>query len=634
MLQLYRFGPYEFDLERNELRKFGIPVKLERKPLQLLLILLDRAAELVTRGELQQLLWGEGVFVDFEKGLGVATTKLRAALNDPSGAPKYIETVTGHGYRFIAPVERIEAARIAPTADPVVPPRGFIWARRFDHRRLLLAGGVALFAAIAGIMTLLLLHLRSRPDTQGVVRVAPRAVRIAVLPFVNVTGDPHQQYLCDGITEETIAVLGSLSPERLDVIAPTSAMHYKNTAESVTQIGQELRVDYLLESSVQGSGSGFRITSRLIHASDGSNVWAGEFDLKSDNGVRSQQEVTAAIADSVKVTLSPASDARSARVQTDNPEAYRCYLLGRYYWNKRSREALQSARIYFEGAIERDPKYARAYSGLADDYLVLGAGYMPAEEAYPRAKATALKALELDSHLAEAYASLAYEQFIEEWDWQEAEANYRRSLALDPSYATAHEWYAIFLAAMRRSDEAVKEIDRALELDPLSLAVNYNAASIYLQVGRNVEAFELAKKSLEIDPNSTPAHLTLAAVYEKTGRYPEAIAEFQMASRAGGEGSAYPLLAARCYALAGNRARALEILRRWLPTANGPLGGAYAVALVYAALGEKDEALSWLPKAVEQRSCSPSEINTDWRLDSLRADARFAEIRARFKLPN
>lgn len=629
--RMYRFGPYEFDLERSELRKFGLRVKLEPKPQQVLATLLERSGTVVTRDELRELLWGEGVYVDFEKGLRVAVTKLRAALNDPPDAPKYIETATGQGYRFIAAVERVEAASIAPAAVQPVPVRGFVGNLWIEHQRFLLAGGVALLA-VAGVLTFLLPRFHGQPDSQKGALVPSKAVRIAVLPFVNVTGDPRQQYLCDGITEETIAALSGLSSGRLDVIAPASSMHYKNTAETVTQIGQELKVDYLLESSVHQSGSGFRIMSRLIHASDGGNVWAGEFDLKSAEELNSQQEVTAAIADSVKITLSPASDARSARVRTNDPEAYRYYLLGRYYWNKRSREGLQSAREYFERAIERDPTYAHAYAGLADDYLVLGAGFMPAEEAYPKAKATALKALQLDNHLAEPYASLAYEQFIQEWDWQEAEANYRRSLALDPNYATAHEWYAIFLAAMRRNDEAVKEIDRALELDPLSLAVNYNAASIYLQAGRNAEAVELAKKSLEIDPNSTPAHLSLASVYEKTERYPEAVAEFQLASQSGG--SVYPLLAAHCYAAAGNRAKALEILQHWLPTANKPLGSAYAIALVYAALGEKDLAFSWLPKAVEQRSCSPSEINTDWRLDPLRADTRFAAIRAKFKLPD
>lgn len=626
-----RIGPFEVNFDLGELRKHGTHMKIHDQPLKILALLVAHPGELVTREEIRQRLWTSDTFVDFDNGLNSAINRLRTVLGDSAETPKFIETVPRRGYRFIASVDDIEGA-IAPLPEEPQPVGNFSRVGWLSGRRLLWIAIPA--AAVLALTIFVWLRAQRNPDKIAAMQAPLTPVRIAVLPFTNLTGDRQQEYLCDGMTEDMIAALGGLSPGRLDVIARTSAMHYKNTVESAPQIGRELRVDYLLESSVQTATGGLRITSRLIRASDAGQVWTGEFDVKSNDPASSQHGTAAAIADSINLTLSPASDARSPSMRTANPEAYRYYLLGRYCWNKRNGGDLERARTYFEQAIDRDPTYARAFAGLADDYLVLGAGFMPADDAYPRAKAMARRAIELDANLTEPYASLAYEEFIEEWDWQQAEANFRRSLALDPNYATAHEWYAIFLAALRRSDEAVKEIDRALELDPLSLAVNYNAASIYLQAGRNVEAVEFAKKSLEIDPNSTPAHLTLAAVYERTGRYREAIVEFETASRNSGEPHRNSLMAAHSYALEGNRNKALAILHDWLPTADRPLGSAYGIAFVYAALGEKPEAFQWLRKAVAQRSCTASEINTDWRLDALRADAQFAEIRAQFGFPN
>lgn len=631
-VQKARIGPFEANFDLGELRKHGTRLKIHEQPLKILALLVARPGELVTREEIRQNLWPSGTFVDFDNGLNSAINRLRTVLGDSAEAPRFIETVPRRGYRLVAPAQDIQATAsllVAGGPRPAVESRvGWLSGRRLLWTALIFT------TAVVALIVFALLRVERNSGSIHAVHAPVGPIRIAVLPFTNLTGDPQQEYLADGMTEEMIAVIGGLSPGRLDVIARTSAMHYKNTVETIPQIGRELNVDYLLESSMQSTSGGERITARLIRASDASQVWAGEFDVKADARASSQQQAAAAIADSIKLTLSPATDARSSSMRTADPEAYRYYLLGRYYWNKRDRDGLERARTYFEQAIDHDPSYARAYAGLADDYLVLGGGFMPAEQSYAKAKAMARRAMELDDHLPDPYASLAYEEFIQEWDWQQAEAHFRRSLALDPNYATAHEWYAIFLAAMRRNDEAVKEIDRALELDPLSLAVNYNAASIYLQAGRNGEAFELARKSLDIDPNSTTAHLTLAAVYERTGRYSEAIAEFQTANRGAGEHHRDSLMAAHSYILAGNRTKALAILQDWLPTADRPLGSAYGVAFVYTALGDKDQAFRWLRKAVAQRSCTASEINTDWRLDALRADAQFAQIRSQFGFPN
>lgn len=632
--RLLRFGDFEYDLDSRELRKHGIRIRLQPQPLTILIALLESHGALVSREALRTQLWGSETFVEFEQGLNSAIKRLRDALCDSADNPHYVETIPGEGYRFIAAIERSEAvgvAAVSGSSDPRGRLASFLGLRSENWAW---ASGIALVAAIAAMITISSLHRRAHTAPKQAVRTPAGPVRIAVLPFVNLTGDPGKEYLSDGMTEELITVLGNLDSGRLEVIARTSAMHYRNTVETASQIGQELKVDYLLEGSVQRSGNGVHVTAQLILASSASQVWAGEFDLRSEDAMSSQQGIAAGIADSIQLRLSPLTNARSRLVQTADPDAYHDYLLGRYYWNKRSREGLETARAYFQRAIDRDPNYARAYSGLADDYLVLGAGFMPADQAYPKARQAALRALQLDNRLPDAYASLAYEQYIEEWAWQEAEANYRRSLALDPNNATSHEWYAIFLGAMRRSDEAIKEIDRALELDPLSLPVNYNASTIYLQAGRNAEALELAKRSLEVDRNSVPAHLTLAAAYERTGQYPQAIAEFQRASQEDDEVSNDSPMVAHCYALQGNRVKAVAILHRCLANADGPLGGAYGLTLIYAALGEKNRSLYWLSKAVEERSCNANEINADWRLDVLRADPRFAEIRAQFGLPN
>jgi tetratricopeptide (TPR) repeat protein len=315
------------------------------------------------------------------------------------------------------------------------------------------------------------------------------------------------------------------------------------------------------------------------------------------------------------------------------PPAFRDYLLGRFYWNKRNEEGLLKSVEFFNRAIARDPQYARAYSGLADAYLVLGGGYLPDLETYDKARTAALKAIDLDNSLAEAYASLAYEKFANEHDWAGADEDYQKSISLDPEYSTARARYALFLIAMSRPNEAIKEIDRALELDPLSLPITYNAGWIYFQTGRYEEGVTLSKKALEIDPNNAPAHGGLAADYLSMGQYDRAIEEFRAAQKLRGGYSPYAIEVAHVYAVEGRRSEARHALARLLSEPKWGSVAPYSFAVTYAALGQKDDAFTWLQKSVDDHSCTVIEISTDRALDPLRSDPRFAQIRRLFRLP-
>ncbi|HEV2383597.1 MAG TPA: tetratricopeptide repeat protein [Terriglobia bacterium] len=460
------------------------------------------------------------------------------------------------------------------------------------------------------------------------------AVRIAVLPFVNLTGDDRQEYVCDGLTEAMISELSRLSPGRLDVIARTSAMQYKHTNKSVTQIGRELKVNYLLESSLRESGKTVRVTTQLIRAGNAGHVWTGEYERNLEDALSVQQQVATAISEEIKLKLTPARDAQLRTATSVDAEAYRDYLLGRFHWNRRNREGLLQSVEYFKQSIARETDYAPAYAGLADAYLVLGGGYLPDQESYEKGKAAALRALRLDPTLAEAYCSLAYEKFVNEWDWPGADDNYQRALSLDPGYATAHHWYALYLSAMLRHDEAIREIHRALDLDPLSVAINYGAGAIYVQAGRYDEAVGQLQDTLKIDPNNAVTHGTLAVAYECKRLYQQSAREFETAQRLSGGYSPYAIEIAHVYAAEGQASKARSSLRALLADGKSAEVSPLSFARAYAALGEQEQAFHWLQKSMDDRSCTVAEINTDRDLDPLRSDPRFEQIRRRYHLPS
>src|SRR5438445_12986948 len=403
-----KFADLELDLRSYQLRRNGAVIKLERIPMELLILLASKDGQLVSRDEIIEKLWGKDVFVDSEHGVNTAIRKIRNALKDDPEQPRFIETVVGKGYRFVAPVVARAEEQIILAPTP---------AGRFQLKRLTLIGACLLAALLAGTY-LGLRYLRARGNAS-----AGRTM-LAVLPFQNLTGEPDQDYFSDGLTEEMITQLGRLDPQQLGVIARTSAMSYKHSSKGVGQIGQELSVNYILEGSARREGGRVRITAQLIQVRDQSHVWAAEYDREIQSVLQLQSEVADAIGNEVRLKLAPAQRVHPANSQAVNPEAYEAYLKGRYFIEKWTEAGTRVGREYFEQAIEKDPNYALAYAGLADSYVWGRAGFPP-EEALRRARAAAKKALQLDSTLGEPHAALAQIKFVNDWDWAGAEAEFK-----------------------------------------------------------------------------------------------------------------------------------------------------------------------------------------------------------------
>jgi serine/threonine-protein kinase len=518
----------------------------------------------------------------------------------------------------------------SPTVAAFTPsPQAPAWGKPVWR---LAAAGFAVVALLAVLVGLNVGGLRQR-----LLRGAtppPGKIMLAVLPFDNLSADPEQEYFSDGMTEEMIAELGQLQPQRLGVIARTSAMHYKGTDKRIDEIGRELGVDYILEGSVRRAAGRVRITAQLIQVSDQTHLWAESYERELADIFAIQSDVAQRIARSLEVELLPAQQARLASARPVNPEAYGAYLKGRFHWNKRTEEEVRKGIEYFQQAIEKDPNYALAYAGLADSYNILGDySYVPPEEAYPRAKVAAAKALETDDTLAEAHTSLAKAAHLYDWNWLAAERGFQRALALNPSYAPAHHWYAEYLAAMGRVDEAIAEKKRARELDPLSLIINSSEGWVLYFARRYDQAIEQLQKALEMDPNFAVAHLWLGWAYEQKGMYEEAIREFQKAVTLF-KGSTYPIASlGHAYAVSGKRGEALKLLNELKELSKRRYVSAYDLALVYAGLGEKDQAFKWLEKAYEERYGWITMLKLEPRFDPLRADPRFQSLLRRMNFP-
>ncbi len=622
----FRLHPAEGTLARN-----GQPVALTPKEFDTLVCLVEAQGRVVGKEELLLRVWPDSYVGDGSLARNVSV--LRKALGDD-----VIETVPRRGYRLAIPVTTsAPPAAIEPPAEqnpspspdrksePAAPISPFIQSPEAATRNGNYSRPIA-YAAITALVLVIGVLLNRSSVSHAKVNALRGPVRIAVLPFLNYTGDPQNDYLCDGMTEATISELSRLNPSQLIVIARTSAMKFKGTDRTIPRIATELNADYILESSVRGSSDRLRITTQLVRGSDASHLWTGEFERSLQNVVDVQQQVSIAVVEETRLALDNSVRKRLHDVPAVDSEAYQDYLLGRFYWNKRNREGLFKSVEYFEHAIAREPRFAQAYAGLADSYLLLGGGYLPDIETYDKARTAALKALELDNTLSDAYTSLAYEKFVNEHDMPGADENYQRALMLDPNNANAHHWYALYLSAMKRTDEAILQIHLAQELDPLAIGIRYNAAWVYLDAGRYDEAIVLAKRALELDPNSAPAHGTLAAAFQARGLYEQAVAEFQRAQKLRADYSPYAVEVAHTYALEGKSHRARSLLASLLSDSHWGSTAPYSFAVTYAALGEKDSAFRWLQRSVDDRSCTANELNNDPALKPLRSDPRFAQI--------
>jgi TolB-like protein/DNA-binding winged helix-turn-helix (wHTH) protein/Flp pilus assembly protein TadD len=633
---IVRFGTYEVVLESGEVRKAGLRIRVQQQPMKLLEILLERRGEVVTREELRSRVWPGESFGDFDQALNIAIGKLRSALGDSAENPRFIETLPKRGYRFIADVSVVEVdghskrPELAPSDRPTTEPQdkrqGAELAGATKRRPWPTRWVTAVVAVVLSLAILAVWLFRSRGSR-------PTGIRsLAVLPLENLSGDAAQNYFADGMTDELITDLAQISALR--VISRTSVMVYKGARKPLPQIARELNVDGVVEGTVLRSGDRVRITAQLIEASTDKHLWSQSYEGELRDTLALQNRVASAIADQIRINLTPREQAALKDVKVVNPEAYESYLKGRYFWNKRTADGLKVALAYFNQAIEEDPKYAQAYSGLADTYALLGDwqyAVMTPKDALPKAKAAAIKALELDSGLGEAHNSLAFLLDGFDWDFEAGGREFRRAIELNPGYATAHHWYAWHLSLLGRYDEAIAEMRKAESLDPLSLIINADLAELLVLAHSYDASIQQSRKTIEMDPNFALAHNQLAQAYLQERMYDEAVAELLKAVQLSGGSPTCIANLARSYAASGKRSEAIKLLGDLKGRSSPTYSNASEIAMVYASLGDKDQAMNWLEKGYEERFNPGVLLRPGF--DPLRSDSRFQNLAHRIGLP-
>jgi TolB-like protein/DNA-binding winged helix-turn-helix (wHTH) protein/Tfp pilus assembly protein PilF len=613
--RVLRFGNFEVDLRAGELYRQGRQVKLQEQPFQVLAMLLERPGEVVTRQEVQERLWTEDTFVDFDHSLNVAIKKVRDALGDSADSPRFIQTVARRGYRFIAPVED-EGRPSTPRTD------------RFRRRQvwLVLSFLVATCLAVGYVA-----WDQFRPP----LRQEADKIMLVVLPFENFTGDPEQEYFSDGLTEEMITELGRLHPERLGVIARTSSMHYKNTEKRADQIGEELGVDYVLEGSVRQDSERVRITAQLIQVGDQTHLWARSYDRHRGEILALQRDVARAIVEEIEIKLTPEQELHLAGQVTVNQEAYENYLKGLYFWNKVTPDALRKSVDHFRQAIAQDPSYALPYAGLSAAYAVMGyQNMLPPHDAYKEAKMATVKALELDETAEPAHAQLGFIALFYEHDWARAERAFQRAIALNPSAPNAHKGEAYVHVTQGRFEQALAAIERARKLDPLSALTNADVGYILYLAREYDQAAEQLQETLAWEPNFGYAHMCLALVYAAKGLYREALTEEVIGWRLASVETDIVEAVERDFEESGWRGMWQGRLKYMLKMkSEGGRVPAAHLAEIYIRLDDKDNALAWLERAIQERNHQVAFLAVDPKFDPLRSDPRFQDILWRLNLP-
>jgi TolB-like protein/DNA-binding winged helix-turn-helix (wHTH) protein/Tfp pilus assembly protein PilF len=621
-----RFASFELNLQTGELRQDGVAIRLQPQPTLILTLLVSRPGNLVTREEIQQRIWGAETFIDFDTGLNSAIRQIRHALKDDTGSPRFIETVPRRGYRFLAPLEKIENSGRAPALPPLATPHRSdtvhaAKSRAWWHAKWLLAGGVVLASLLVFVIWPSLLRGRGEAIDS-----------VAVLPFVNSSTDPEAEYLSDGIPETLIGQLSQIP--RLKVMARSTVFRYKGANVDPQKLGRELNVRAVLTGKVLQRGEMLTISMELMDVRDGSQLWGKQYNRKLADTLAVQEDIAREVTDKLRLRLASVDEKRLTAHGTENAEAYQLYLKGRYHWNKRTPDGIQKAIASFQQAIEKDPSYALAYAGLADCYHV-PANPLPPRDKMPLAKAAAMKALQLDDTLVEAHTSLARVLFVYDWDWPGAEKEFKRAIELNSRYAPAHQWYGGYLTATGRFREADAEKKRALELEPLSLIINFEVGlASYFSRNYN-QAIDQFQKTLELDANFLPPDTFLAAAYEQKGMLKEATTAFQKTITVA-QGPAKTQAKAGLgyvYAVSGRKAEARKILAELQSLSERSYVPATEMALIYAGLGEKDKAFARLDRAYEEHSFSLSNLKVEPRFDPLRSDPRFADLLRHIGLP-
>ncbi|HET9178425.1 MAG TPA: winged helix-turn-helix domain-containing protein [Terriglobia bacterium] len=614
-----RFGVFRVEVKSQELYKNGFRVKLQNQAFQALTLLLERAGEVVTREELRRRLWPGDTFVDFDEGLNAVMKKLRYALGDSAGNPRFIETLPRVGYRFIAPVIPDSAPAEQQEAQDAIPQ-----VASASRRKAVLLAGVSLAAALslaAGYFVWRHFH--------SAAGLATGTVRVAVLPLENLSHDPEQEYFADGITDELITKLARFTS--LEVRSRTSVMGYKGVRKSLSEIASELRVDAVMEGTVARSGNTVRITAQLIDARTDRLIWADDFEGQLTDMLRVQNDLARSIADGVRVQLTNPERDLLTHAPAIDAEAYEFFLRGLYFYNRYTSQDQQRAIEFYQKALSLSPKYAPAHLGLASSYfLQAGFGTMPARDFAPKAEAEAMEAVREDRSLGDALCLIAIIRAVYDNKWAEAESEFKRGLELSPNSSGCHQPYSFYLAGVGRREEAVAEAIRARELDPLSPIQNTDLAVIYSITRENAQAIEQFQRTTQMFPSFKYAYEEFARAYFRQGMPAEAITEMQAAAESAAEARDI----ARAYKASGYRGFLQWDLKRLLRKGRSQYIRPTSIVWHYALLNDRDNAFRWLERACAEHDFGVFFVNFFPEFDTLRSDPRYQSLIRRTGLPN
>ena len=636
--ELVRFGTFELNVQTGELVSIGTAaveagsakVLLREQPFQILRILVERQGNVVSRQEIRQILWPDDTVVEFDRSINVAMVILRKALADDADHPKYIETLARRGYRLIAPVEWQQSSTAAqdllePQADTLRRAEGQISEREprsaKPWRKAAVMGGCAVILVVVGYMSWRHFRDATPPSSQKIM--------LAVLPFQNLTGDPNEEYLADGLTEEMISQLGRLNPEQLGVIARTSVMGYKHKDLRLDQIGRDLSVQYVLENSLRESGDHLRLTAQLIQVRDQTHLWSQDYDYLAKDTLNVEDEVAKAVAREIRLRLTSQQQEDLARPRPVNPEAFDAYLRGYYFFEENTDQAAEMAAKYFERATQLDPSYALAWAYLsrARNWQA-NEGLIPMEEGRRLAREAVERALSLNPNLAEAHTQMGRLKITVDYDWAGASASYQRAVELEPGNPEGVRLAAVSAAELGRFDEAVKLARRAVDFDPLNADSWENLGEIEFYAGQLDQATADGKKSLELNPDFWGGPIVLTRIYLLQGRPQDALREIEHVHLATYRAHLYALT---YYAL-GRKKESDAALRELMMKYHA--SNAFEIATIYAFRNQTDEAFEWLDRAYAQRDPSLMSTKMDPLLKSLHNDPRYAAFLKKLNLPN
>jgi TolB-like protein/DNA-binding winged helix-turn-helix (wHTH) protein/Tfp pilus assembly protein PilF len=647
--RIARFGVFEADFESRRLTKNGFRIRLQEKPFQLLMLLLEQPGVVLTREELKEKLWPSDTFVEFDVGLNTAVKKLRGALNDSADNPRFVETVPRLGYRFLAPVlvagpesasvvdqegvvpagEESSESMMSAVASSDATPQPRLPSENVAptfNRRLSPVVWVALAVVVLLAGFALRLRFKSASATQS-----SSIQSIAVLPLQNLSADPSQEYLAEGVTDEIITDLAKLAGPR--VISRTSALQYKGTHKTIPEIARELHVGAVLEGSVECSGGRMRVRVQLIDATTDRHLWAEAYDRQLSDVLLLEAEMAQDIARQIQIRLTPQQQQALAHNRALNPEAFQDYLQGRHYWALRTSQSLTTAIDYFSRAIQQDPNDARGYAGLAQCYIVLPMLAKTSQtEAYQKARDAAVKALALDDSLAEAHLAIAEVKLYGDWDFVGAENEFKKTLDLNSNYSTGHQWYGEFLSLMARHPEAIRELQIAVALDPLSPVVHLQFGNTLQQARQYDQALDQYQEALKIDPKfSLPFH-AMHWAYRRQGKFAESIEPLRAALQSWDAKNDWIALVDQLPAAYSKGGRT-GYLRQCVKIDEHSERPWFYLARDYADLGNREAALAALNKSYENRHLEVLWLLVDPELDPLRSDPRFEELIGKIGFP-